>query len=144
MALDHPLMGIGPANYEAAYERYFVPPWSEPLPHAHNYYLNTFAELGILGLTIFLGFCAAICVRLATGLRRSRDPTGVTRALLIATLGAMVTFSIHNMFDNMFVHGIGVQFALILGLVEARIAATTPQEPRPVVSTRIASVVRGA
>jgi O-antigen ligase len=143
MAVDHPIMGVGPANYEAVYERYYLPGWSEKLPHAHNYYLNTFAELGFIGLVVFLAFCASVFARVGTGLRQSADTGGVTRALLVGTLGAMVTFSIHNMFDNMFVHGIGVQFALILGLVEARIAATAPRESAPVVGSRLASVSQG-
>jgi putative inorganic carbon (hco3(-)) transporter len=143
MALDHPLMGVGPANYEEVYERYYVPGWSEPLPHAHNYYLNTFAELGIFGFAVFLGFCATVFSRLATGLRQSNDATGVTRALLIGALGAMVTFSVHNMFDNMFVHGIGIQLALILGLVEGRVAATLPEKTVRVAGPSTATIARG-
>ncbi len=140
MGLDNPIVGIGPGNYEAAYPRYFAPGWSEPLPHAHNYYLNTFAELGIIGLIAFFGFCVAVFARLAQGLREARDPGSVRRALLLGTLAAAVTFSVHNAFDNMFVHGIGVQFALILGLIEAGFVASPREEPFVAASQRVAPV----
>ncbi len=140
MALDNPIVGIGPGNYEAAYPRYFAPGWSEPLPHAHNYYLNTFAELGIVGLVVFLGFCIAVFVRLGQGLREAREPGTVRRTLLLGALAAAVTFSVHNAFDNMFVHGIGVQFALILGLVEAGFVASPREETVIAASQRIAPV----
>jgi O-antigen ligase len=144
MAIDHPLVGIGPANYEAVYDRYSLWGWAEGLPHAHNYYLNTFAELGIVGLLVFLGFCVTAALRTSRGIRETQDPASVRRVFLIGVLGALVAFSVHNMFDNMFVHGIGVQFALILGLVEAGFAASAPREPLPVVGPRIVGAVRGA
>ncbi len=140
MALDNPIVGIGPGNYEAVYPRYFVDAnWTEPLPHAHNYYLNTFAELGIIGLAVFLGFCTAVFGRIGQGLREPNDPRGVRRVLLLGALAAMVTFSVHNVFDNMFVHGIGVQFALILGLVEAGFVARPRVAPTAAASQRAAA-----
>lgn len=135
MALDYPITGVGPGNYEAAYPRYFLPGWVEPLGHAHNFYVNTFAELGIIGLLSLLGFCAAIFFRIRTGVRAAQQPGSVRRALVLGALGAMVTFAVHNVFDNMLVHGIGVQVALILGLLEAGFAPSAPratvQHPRP-------------
>jgi O-antigen ligase len=139
MARDNPIVGIGPGNYESAYPRYFVEStWSEPLPHAHNYYLNTFAELGILGLVALLGFCVAVFARIGQGLRQTSDLHGIRRALLLGALAAMVTFSVHNAVDNMFVHGIGVQFALILGLVEAGFVASPRETPAMATGQRVA------
>jgi O-antigen ligase len=51
MFLDHPWLGLGPGNYGTAYERYFLPGWLDPLGHAHNYYLNLAAEVGLVGLS---------------------------------------------------------------------------------------------
>jgi O-antigen ligase len=144
MAIDHPLMGVGPGNYEAVYPRYYKQDWVEALGHAHNYYLNSFAELGIIGLVAFLGFCTSVFLRIGQGLRETLSASSVRRALLLGALGAMVTFSVHNMFDNMFVHGIGVQFALILGLVEAGFVASPQRGRLPVGGTRVVSAVRGA
>src|SRR5262249_43425840 len=49
MFLDHPWLGVGAGNYAQAYPDYYVGSWIEPLGHAHNYYLNMLAELGIVG-----------------------------------------------------------------------------------------------
>jgi O-antigen ligase len=132
MAMAHPLVGVGPGNYETVYPDYFLTTWVEPLGHAHNLYLNMFAELGVVGLLAFLAFTIAIFVRIIQGWRLTthvgerrigRHDAAIRRATLLAALGAAVTFSVHNTFDNMFIHGMGVQFGLILGLVEAQLAA---------------------
>lgn len=126
IARDHPVVGIGPGNWDAIYEDYYLGAWKDGLGHAHNYYLNTFAELGILGLIVFLAFLTTIFVQIGRGLRASAHiqgpdvPCSLLRSVLIASLGAMIGFCVHNMFDNMFVHGIGVQFGLILGLIESQ------------------------
>ena len=120
MAMDHPTVGVGPGNYEAAYERYYLMDWREALGHAHNFYLNTFAELGIIGLVAFLGFLASVFVRLGRGIRSQRRGS-LDRALLVATLGAFTILCVHNTFDNMLIHGIGVQLGLILGIAEASV-----------------------
>src|SRR5581483_8777938 len=54
MFLDHPILGVGAGNYAAAYPDYFLPGWPDPLGHAHNYYLNTAAEMGVIGLAALL------------------------------------------------------------------------------------------
>ena len=132
MAMDHPLIGVGPGNYEFYYAHYYIAGWPAALGHAHNIYLNTFAEEGILGLGALLLFLATVFRRAVLGFRRLPPAAAQQRALLLASLGAMTAFSIHNMFDNMFVHGIGIQLGLILGLVEAgasaAIAGAMPRE----------------
>src|SRR5438132_2843870 len=54
MFLDHPWLGVGAGNYAHAYPAYFVGSWREALGHAHNYYLNILAELGIVGGGVLL------------------------------------------------------------------------------------------
>jgi O-antigen ligase len=118
MAMDHPITGVGPANFEDAYTDYYLQDWLEPLGHAHNYYINTFAELGIIGLSVYLLFLVVVFHRIAVGLRRAGRQATLRRAILVAALAAFTTFCIHNSFDNMYIHGLGVQLGLILGLVE--------------------------
>ena len=144
MALDHPLVGVGPGNYEAAYPDYYVGSWREPLGHAHNYYVNTFAEQGIVGLLTLVGFVTAIFARLWWGQARAlRLGSSFDRKLFIGALGTAVAFSVHNTFDNMFVHGIGVQFGLILGIIEARCSVLgRPQDGAE--RLEVAPAVRGS
>lgn len=122
IAMDHPLVGVGPGNYEAAYGRYFLPGWPYALGHAHNVYINTFAEMGLVGLAALLVFLAILFVRIGQGVRAFPEGS-FARTILLGSLGAATAFAIHNMFDNMFVHGIGIQFGLIIGLAEAALAA---------------------
>jgi O-antigen ligase len=131
MAMDHPLVGVGPGNYEAVYPRYYLGDWLEPLGHAHNYYINTFAETGIIGLVAFLGFIATMFVRMVSAIRQPGMNGTTQRAVLVAVLGAALTLTIHNTFDNIFVHGIEVQFGLMLGLAEAAVRSATPRSVAP-------------
>lgn len=62
MFLDHPLLGVGIGNYANAYPQYFITIFTDPLGHAHNYYINIAAETGSIGLTAFVLFLLAIFV----------------------------------------------------------------------------------
>jgi O-antigen ligase len=126
----NPIVGVGPGNYDAAYETFQLQGWSESLGHAHNYYLNTLAELGIIGFTAFMAFMVAIFVRAGQAIRRAPGSEPIYRAVAIGALGAAVTLSAHNAFDNMLVHGIGVQFGIAIGLVEM-IASTRAERATP-------------
>jgi O-antigen ligase len=134
--LDHPILGVGPGNYPAVYPSYYIPPWEAPLGHAHNYYLNMAAEAGVLGLGALL---VVLTLAIRNLLRRLRtasaeiaqgragkartsllDPPlspAFARVLAIGLLGSLTMFSIHNLFDNLLVHGVGIQIGVLLGLI---------------------------
>jgi O-antigen ligase len=133
MFLDHPWLGVGAGNYAEAYATYFVGPWPEALGHAHNFYLNLLAELGIMGgallvLILFLAFA-----RLGSALLATEDQSrGFWRALLAGCVGGLVVFSVHNMFDSLFVHSVNVQVGVLLGL--GLVAANQLRHDHPVAS----------
>ena len=55
---DHPLLGIGPGNFQAYYLDYqqYYPPYLEwAVPHPHNIFLAFWLSSGLLGLLGFLG-----------------------------------------------------------------------------------------
>ena len=56
MFADHWLLGVGPNNYGELYRSQYILPEAQErgLGHAHNNYLHTMAELGIVG---FMTFC---------------------------------------------------------------------------------------
>lgn len=62
MFMDHPVLGVGIGNYADAYPRYFITIFTDPLGHAHNYYINIAAETGLIGLIAFLLFLLAVFV----------------------------------------------------------------------------------
>jgi O-antigen ligase len=115
----HPILGVGAGNYSVAYARYQVSPdWFEALGHAHNYYINAAAETGILG---FLAIVALVGTALLAGWRAAREQAkavsashqpSVGWALALGLLAALVAHSVHNLTDDLFVHGIELQFAL--------------------------------
>ncbi|HEX9014885.1 MAG TPA: O-antigen ligase family protein [Chloroflexota bacterium] len=130
MIAAHPIFGVGAGNYPAVYQQYMVSGWLEPLGHAHNYYLNVAAETGLPGLAIYLVFLTAAFLTVIRALvgnpdRRAGEGTGVARdeevkarAILLGTLGMLVAISVHNLFDNLFVHGMGLQLGMILALAQ--------------------------
>jgi O-antigen ligase len=137
MFVEYPFLGVGPGNYPVAYDEYYIPPWRDPLGHAHNYYLNMAAEAGVpglLALLLVLGMAfrglrrrvLAADKALASGDaadepdRPRLDPPlspVLARALALGLIGSLAMFSIHNLFDNLLVHGVGIQIGVLLGLV---------------------------
>ena len=113
MWTDHPWLGVGIGNYAAAYASYSVPPWDEPLGHAHNYYLNIGAETGLVG---FLAYVLVWCLGAVAALRACRTSRGWHAGLSVGILGALTYLSVHNLFDNLFVHGIYLLVAILLGM----------------------------
>jgi putative inorganic carbon (HCO3(-)) transporter len=123
MFLDNPWLGVGAGNYAEAYPTYFVGIWREALGHAHNYYLNMLAELGIVGgglLLLLLGFSfrqlGGTLVRSVAASRSARDCPVFWRAVLAGVFGGLVVFCVHNLFDSLFVHSVNIQIGVLLGL----------------------------
>ncbi len=120
MFLDHPWLGVGVGNYAEAYPNYYLDNWIEPLGHAHNYYLNTLAELGVLGFGLLLLALALLFRGLVGALRASQASAShdrrFWRALVAGILGSFVVFCVHNLFDNLLVHSVNVQMGFLLGL----------------------------
>jgi len=114
MWTDHPWLGVGIGNYAVVYPAYALPHWPEPLGHAHNYYLNVGAETGLVGLVFYLIFCIAA---LWQALRAIRNTSGLPRAMALGTLGVLVHLSVHSLFDNLYVHTMYLQVAILLGLL---------------------------
>jgi O-antigen ligase len=111
---DHPWLGVGFGNYPVIYPAYAIGRWLDPLGHAHNYYLNVGAETGLLGLLAY-GIFWLFAFGLAwAAVRRS---TGFQRALAAGGMGVLVHLSVHNLVDNLFVHGMYLHIAIVLGLL---------------------------
>jgi len=113
MWTDHPWLGVGIGNYEPAYPRYALPLWPLPLGHAHNYYLNIAAETGVVGLAAYLFLWLAAPVG---AWRATRRAWGWYWGVALGVLGVLVHLSVHNLFDNLFVHSMYLQLAILLGI----------------------------
>ena len=69
---DHPLVGVGAGGYPTA--RTFYRQDTLEVQHAHGYVIQTFADLGVVGLVLSLAFCAAWARR--RDRHRRRAPRG--------------------------------------------------------------------
>jgi putative inorganic carbon (HCO3(-)) transporter len=116
MWTDYPWLGVGIGNYEPAYSRYALPFWPQALGHAHNYYLNIAAETGVIGLLSYLLLWGAALVLAWRVVRRA---SGWYWGVSLGVLGVLVHLSVHNVFDNLFVHGMYLQVAILLGVIGA-------------------------
>jgi putative inorganic carbon (HCO3(-)) transporter len=116
MWADHPWFGVGIGNYPIFYSLYNIPRWQAALGHAHNYYINIAAETGIFGLTAYLAMWIGALVVLARGAMRK---PALQAALATGAIGSVVHLSLHNGFDNLFVHGIYLILAIAIGIGEA-------------------------
>ncbi|MBE3566463.1 MAG: O-antigen ligase family protein [Thermogemmatispora sp.] len=140
MFLDHPWLGVGIGNYGDAYPRYAIGIFVIPLGHAHNYFINVAAEMGLVGLiayTFFVLVIAGLSARAYHRLRRvyrelaaslaSNSMSvsalrwqqrlahiGDDQALALGIVAALLTVLVHNMVDNLYVQGMTNLMALLL------------------------------
>ena len=97
---DNPLLGVGPDNFEIQYQRYSALIGIDPRPEqrgAHNLYLESLAETGVVGA---LTFVAVFVLALAGAWRaRSRLPGGglLGEGLFVALCAFLVcAFTLSN------------------------------------------------
>jgi putative inorganic carbon (HCO3(-)) transporter len=114
MLEDRPLLGVGIGNYVPVYPAYAVPGWWDPLGHAHNYYLHIAAETGLLGLAAYLMLWAAFFWH---GWNTVRCLSGAEQAVALGILGVLGAFAVHSLFDNLYVHGMNMHLAILLGML---------------------------
>lgn len=111
----HTWLGVGIGNYAAVYPAYALPHWDDPLGHAHNYYLNVLAESGIVGEA---GYLLLWVVIFWTAWRAVRSTGGLAQGIAAGAFGVLIALSVHNLFDNLFVHSMQMQVGITLGLIQ--------------------------
>jgi len=114
---DNPWLGVGIGNYEVLYPNYALPLWQNPLGHAHNYYLNIGAEAGLVGLISYLILWGAALLQ---SWWAARQEWNWAWGVALGVLGVLVHLSVHSFFDNLFVHSMYLQVAVILGMIAFR------------------------
>jgi O-antigen ligase len=130
MFLAHPVLGVGAGNYSAAYPQYSVVCWPDSVGHAHNYYINAAAETGVIGLVAFLALTVAMVFagwRATQALLRF-DASGYGLALALGFFACIVTVIVHNLVDDVFVHAMELQIAVILAAL-LRLRTIAAREP---------------
>lgn len=114
MFADHFWLGVGIGNWDVSYPAYAIPPWFDAMGHAHNVLFHYAAVAGIFGA---LSYAWMWLGSLAVALRSAVSPLTQQRFIAIGIVGLLLHLSIHNQFDNLFVQGMPLLFALALSLL---------------------------
>ena len=114
MASAHLWTGVGLGNYEVVYPAYALPRWPHALGHAHNEYLNTLAETGLVGMVGYLLGWALIVAGTVRALRQ-RDP--LRRGIALGLLGTWSHFATHSLVDKLTVNNLFLHLGVMLGLL---------------------------
>lgn len=129
MVESAPWLGVGFGNYAAAYPAFRLLPWENALGHAHNYYLNIFAETGAVGLLAYLALWMTIVVATWQAARR-KGIAAVSSALCAGILGAWAHLAVHHLFDKLYVANMHLLIGAYLGFVFAAVAEAGAVRPR--------------
>jgi O-antigen ligase len=85
------------------------------LGHAHNYYLNTLAETGVLGLLAYGLLWTAVSFQTIRQLRRLDWPW---RGIALGLLGAWTAVTVHHLVDKLYVNNIYIHLGVMFGLLQ--------------------------
>ena len=113
MFLANPVLGVGIGNFNARFADYYVRGWPHSQGHAHNYYLQTLAETGLVG---FATYVLLLLTALGSSLAALRRTRGLYQALVVGALGVLATFMLHNVLENLHVLNLGLHWAAVLAL----------------------------
>lgn len=116
MIESSPWLGVGFGNYAAAYPDFRLLPWENALGHAHNYYLNIFAETGALGFLAYVALWITIIIVTIRAARKSAI-SNLQSAICVGILGAWAHLTVHHIFDNLYVANMHVLIGVYLGFV---------------------------
>ena len=116
MVKDDLIFGIGVGNYSLLIKKFAD---ATKMPHLiktnlHNLYLQVFVEAGLMGLCAFVFWLTGIIKYLMSALKsleKSRD-----YALFVGLMGGVIVFLFGNLANVLTVHGIHLQWGIILGL----------------------------
>ena len=117
MIADHPLLGVGPDNFGERYQtRYILPSARERHQRdAHNTYLSTAAELGLLGLIAFLNLTGQLLIAFFRRARQSVVPAWPLAGFLVV-LGFCIYGTMNSLINTfwavrLFWLMVGISFA---------------------------------
>jgi O-antigen ligase len=121
MARNHPLLGVGPDNFRWLFADYSGTSEDNLGIHAHNQYLETLADTGILGLISLFWLLAAL-LRNALRNARADGADWPWRAALLASLSAWLAHAVLDDFERFW--PTSVVFWLLAGLSLSRARAS--------------------
>jgi O-antigen ligase len=107
------IFGIGIGNYSLLITK-FTTEMILTQSHLHSLYLQVFVETGIMGLSAF-AFWLVCIVKYLVSSWKVLEKTG-SYSLFVGLVGGVIVYLINNLADVLVVHGIHLQWGIILGL----------------------------
>lgn len=115
MAKENVWLGVGFGNYETVYADYALINWPYALGHAHNYYLNLLAEVGVLGLAAYLFLWTAVFAQTIRQLSQLNWPL---RGIALGLLAAWTAVAVHHLVDKLYVNNLYLHLGVMFGLLQ--------------------------
>ncbi|CAN5643444.1 O-antigen ligase family protein [soil metagenome] len=133
MYRDHPALGVGVGNFNPRFEEYSIrEEFRISQGHAHNYYIHTLAETGLIGLLLYLSLLLSIIfIALRVLLARTAQGT-LARMIVLGAFGSIIAVATHNLFENLHVLNLGIVISLLWALVIAGHELWRDRELQPV------------
>jgi O-antigen ligase/VanZ family protein len=108
IALEHPVLGVGPENFGVFLQQYYAP-YEMPRVSAHNMYVDVLSELGFPGCFLFVGAWIAALIALLEAVRRSNNSPAQWVAL--AGLASACVFLLEGAFLS--IHSLSISYILL-------------------------------
>jgi len=116
MVNDNIALGIGIGNYPLLITTFTKNCFLVP-NHLHSLYLQVFVETGIIGLSAFLFWLVCMVKYLVSSLKVLEKNRNY--CLFVGLVGGAIIYLFNNLIDVIVVHGIHLQWGIILGLAVA-------------------------
>jgi O-antigen ligase len=117
---EHPITGIGLDQFLYAFRGAYIMPdaWHEPnLSHPHNFILDFWLRLGIVGVAVFVWIQYEFWQRAGKIYLVCRASDPLSFALIVGTMGSMINLLSHGLVDNsVYVNDLAYVFVLLLGI----------------------------
>jgi len=113
MVKDDLVLGIGIGNYPLLIKKY-TNVYEITRHHLHNLYLQLFVETGFMGLSAFIFWLVCIVKYLVNSLKSLENSRHYW--LFVGLMGGVIVYLFNNLADILMVHGIHLQWGIILGL----------------------------
>ena len=112
MVKDDLICGIG--NYPLLIKKFTIFDDTTAQNHLHNLFLQLFVDTGFMGLSAFVIWLVYIVRYLVGSLKVLKDSR--IYGLYVGLMGGIIAYLFNNLVDVLVVHGIHLQWGIILGL----------------------------
>ena len=127
MLRDHPIFGAGISGYQTVMAHYRTRNL-HPEPYAHNIFLTTWSEVGLVGL---LAFTVILFGLLWRAWRTFGSANDLYRPLLWGVFGAWVVFVVHGLVDSPYwKNDLSLEFWILAALEVIAIAGVKSERLR--------------